>query len=329
MVAKGAVSFQSPYALKRYNDSEYACGRPQAWCDYETTRMNDFASAKLKLCDKMGEKAVWPSGRTKVHLVPRDVLSHNITSGHAPPFSRVVRAQLAECMDDVRRIEDAIAVHVGNCSNQSAACNARGNCTGASKNFTGPYNFSAVDNRGNLIWKRETLVIENYVASNTTSDNGNFTDGTCVCDGTWEGPQCTVRRACRFWDTRLNTWSSNGCRKLGVVENWTTMQGSMLCECDHLTDFALAAEVMSDPAALFSALGQLEINVPIPLSLAEFITAITKMSAGNWATMGGMAVVMYIGLKYAAFCDRKFAVRSFDLYSLLPPQTRKCLFNSF
>ena len=68
MVAKGAVSFRSPYALKRYNDSEYACGRPQAWCDYETARMNDFASAKLKLCDKIGERAVWPSGRRKVHV---------------------------------------------------------------------------------------------------------------------------------------------------------------------------------------------------------------------------------------------------------------------
>eukprot|EP00966_Prymnesium_polylepis_P097320 2254658-Prymnesium_polylepis.1 len=72
MTAKGAVTFRSPFTLEQYNESEYHCGRPQAWCDYETNRMNAFVAAKLEYCDIIGEKAVWPSGRARLSACMRE-----------------------------------------------------------------------------------------------------------------------------------------------------------------------------------------------------------------------------------------------------------------
>ena len=73
----------------------------------------------------------------------------------------------------------------------------------------------------------------------------------------------------------------------------------MLCACDHLTEFALAADVFNDPASLYDAAGSLEINVPIPLSLSEFITAIATKPPMNWVMMGILLILMRGGLHYA------------------------------
>ena len=44
--------------------------------------------------------------------------------------------------------------------------------------------------------------------------------------------------------------------------------GRMVCACDHLTEFAVIASVLSRPDAFFSSLGRLKINLPAPLRYA-------------------------------------------------------------
>ena len=43
---------------------------------------------------------------------------------------------------------------------------------------------------------------------------------------------------CRFWNGTSEAWSTQGCRVLGIGEDRSTGHLSVLCECDHLTDFA-------------------------------------------------------------------------------------------
>lgn len=38
--------------------------------------------------------------------------------------------------------------------------------------------------------------------------------------------------SCRYWNTTISTWDSTGCN----VVNYTS--DSVVCECNHLTDFA-------------------------------------------------------------------------------------------
>ena len=75
----------------------------------------------------------------------------------------------------------------------------------------------------------------------------------------------------------------------------------MACECDHLTDFALVADVMADPAAFFGAIMQLELNVPIPLSLSELLTKLSALTAGHYIGMCMLFLLMALGLRLAVY----------------------------
>ena len=177
------------------------------------------------------------------------------------------RDKVDACIATYQELGRNLSSHVNdNCKKLPAPCNGRGNCTA---------------------FEPWSIV------------------GTCDCDPGWSGAQCDEERLCRFFDHGNATWSIEGCRTLGITEDWQQLRGSMLCACDHLTDFALAAEVFNDPGAFFNSLGSLEINVPIPLSLSEFITSITTQPPMNWVMMGVMLMLMRVGLHYA---DR---VRSF------------------
>ncbi|XP_072039586.1 adhesion G protein-coupled receptor B1-like [Amphiura filiformis] len=48
---------------------------------------------------------------------------------------------------------------------------------------------------------------------------------------------------CVFWDTILKDWSSEGCRYLGETPNW-----QRICECDHLTNFAVLMDIYGGTA---------------------------------------------------------------------------------
>jgi len=93
----------------------------------------------------------------------------------------------------------------------------------------------------------------------------------------------------------------------------------MLCACDHLTDFALVSEIASDPAAFFNALGSLEINTPIPLSLSEFITDVANMSVSNWIGLSVLLLLMRVGLMLARKADDAQVYRAYHprWYSLM------------
>ena len=171
------------------------------------------------------------------------------------------RDKVDACIATYQELGRNLSAHVNdNCKTLPAPCNGRGNCTA---------------------FEPWSIV------------------GTCTCDPGWSGAQCDEERLCRFFDQENGTWSTEGCRTLGVTEDWSQLKGSMLCACDHLTDFALASEVFNNPAAFFNSLGSLEINVPIPLSLSEFITAITTQPPMNWVMMGLLLLLMRIGLHYA------------------------------
>ena len=47
---------------------------------------------------------------------------------------------------------------------------------------------------------------------------------------------------CSFWDYTVNMWSEDGCRVT------LTNRTHTLCECDHLTSFAVLADVRAAPA---------------------------------------------------------------------------------
>ncbi|XP_072043184.1 uncharacterized protein [Amphiura filiformis] len=46
---------------------------------------------------------------------------------------------------------------------------------------------------------------------------------------------------CVYWDCIRNDWSSEGCRYLGETPNW-----QRICDCDHLTSFAVLMDIYSD-----------------------------------------------------------------------------------
>jgi len=183
------------------------------------------------------------------------------------------RGEFDACRETMLALDANLSYHVANiCKRLPAPCSGRGNCTAESPP-------SIID--------------------------------TCTCNPGWSGAQCDEERLCRFYDSALPGWSTEGCRTLSIVENQTTGVGSMLCACDHLTDFAVAAAVMANPAAFFNSLSSLEINIPIPLSLDELIRKVEDMPVQNWVGMGVMLLLMGVGVRTASKCDDHHAYRAY------------------
>jgi hypothetical protein len=145
------------------------------------------------------------------------------------------RDAVDRCIDELEALRSNATQLHADCAALPAPCEGRGNCTGSEEE------------------QKRGL-------------------GRCICDSGWSGAQCDSQRLCRFWDGGTSSWSTTGCRVLNISEDQAAGIGSLLCACDHLTDFALAADIFANPGAFFSSLAMLEINVPIPLSLSEFLT---------------------------------------------------------
>lgn len=172
------------------------------------------------------------------------------------------RDEIDLCIEELEELRSNATRTYAECAALPAACEGRGNCTG-------------------------------------TEEEQMNELGRCVCNSGWSGAQCDSQRLCRFWDEGTSSWSTDGCRVLAMSENLMAGVGSLLCACDHLTDFVLAADVLSNPGAFFNSLATLEINVPIPLSLSEFLTDIANMKAGHWIGLVVLLVIMRAGLRWA------------------------------
>ena len=72
------------------------------------------------------------------------------------------------------------------------------------------------------------------------------------CDGGWYGVSCDSQPSCRYWDTNASDWSTAGCRMatLAFDDANASNVGRVVCACDHLTEFAVVANVLERRAAI-------------------------------------------------------------------------------
>ena len=73
---------------------------------------------------------------------------------------------------------------------------------------------------------------------------------------------CGLRRECRFWDTRTGSWSADGCATLAAEG------GSVVCECDHLTEFIVVEFPSSWDELAASLLAGVQVLPPLPSAKA-------------------------------------------------------------
>ena len=67
--------------------------------------------------------------------------------------------------------------------------------------------------------------------------------------------RCGSAFECRFWDRTSSEWSSQGCRTLAGAE------GTVMCECDHLTDFVVFEFPTNADELLAAILEGIAVNV--------------------------------------------------------------------
>ena len=102
----------------------------------------------------------------------------------------------------------------------------------------------------------------------------NGTGQACVGDVTSVSSECTSVISCRFWNTNLQEWSSEGCRT--VIPTEGSVAGTVLCQCDHLTEFVAFEFPTSASELLADILAGFAINV---LSWDEIVAC---LGSPNW-----------------------------------------------
>ena len=73
---------------------------------------------------------------------------------------------------------------------------------------------------------------------------------------------------CVFWDLESSAWSDSGCRVL------VTNKSRTVCECNHLTNFALLMEEQSAPIVIQLPAFHVEIIVASVLAVFLLITVL-------------------------------------------------------
>lgn len=88
---------------------------------------------------------------------------------------------------------------------------------------------------------------------------GQCVYGQCWCELPYSGDRCELAASCSYFDERpaVDDWSSDGC----VLADPPVVDGSLQCECTHLTDFAGIA-VPTSAAELLEELKELQIVLP-------------------------------------------------------------------
>lgn len=130
---------------------------------------------------------------------------------------------------------------------------------------------------------------------------GMCTDGQCICEPPWNGPQCDVQPSCKFWDEDRLSWSTEGCRTASI--EMSAAQSRMVCACDHLTEFAVVANAISRPDRFFPAIQRVQFNMPVPLSLEAFGQSVQKITPLECSIFLGIILVLAYGLNIATACD--------------------------
>jgi len=153
--------------------------------------------------------------------------------------------------------------------------------------------------------------------------HGTCVDGLCECDPGILGGQCEVAPNCSFWDTKLLSWSTEGCRlalsnaSLPFSNPNESRTGRLVCQCDHLTDFGLffggiAFDPSSYSAEVFSRMLSLRFpDVNIFTDTGKFFQKLGEMSAGEWSAWIGFLLVMVVLLLIARLWDDRELYRSF------------------
>eukprot|EP00966_Prymnesium_polylepis_P187840 4354721-Prymnesium_polylepis.1 len=185
------------------------------------------------------------------------------------------RKDLDRCKEDLEALQSNATRMQSDCAALPAPCEGRGNCTG-----TGVEQISGL--------------------------------GRCSCDFGWSGAHCEAQQQCRFWDASTSSWSTAGCRVLNSSEDLAAGVGRLLCECDHLTDFALSTDHFLDHReALLIPLSTLHVNTPFPLAIWELVIAVTEMPASYWLAMAGIVLAIWISNGPARQADYRRAYRSY------------------
>eukprot|EP00966_Prymnesium_polylepis_P226488 5239028-Prymnesium_polylepis.1 len=129
--------------------------------------------------------------------------------------------------------------------------------------------------------------------------HGQCIDGQCVCDVGTHGGQCEAAPNCSFWDYGRQSWSGEGCRLARQPGSQGTPgalllfpesmdNGTLVCECDHLTDFGvLFGEIIFDQSTysedVFSRVLSLSFpTINIFTDPGKFFETLGNMSGGQW-----------------------------------------------
>ena len=134
---------------------------------------------------------------------------------------------------------------------------------------------------------------------NFCTQQGDCINGLCRCWPGYEGLSCNIRVFCRFWDTELLEWSTEGC-----VTN-ATDEGDLLCICNHLTEFG-GLSLPSDPSALLSEFTSIQFNT---FSMSEAFQTLSDFDFGAnpaiYITIFTLSALDFFSLWYGFYRERR------------------------
>ena len=113
------------------------------------------------------------------------------------------------------------------------------NTTHSSSSSTGDVLSVRTAHGGPIRSTNESLCLRN---NNNNTAGGFGTGGGMTGDGSDGDRGLHLCPDCRFWDETSHSWSTQGCRAVGLRVSPATGQASVRCECNHLTDFAAQFE---------------------------------------------------------------------------------------
>ena len=131
------------------------------------------------------------------------------------------------------------------------------------------------------------------------SGRGYCNGSTCVCEGPYYGSSCGRRLRCSFWNGSAFSW--DGCVEVGWVN------GSLLCDCNHLTIFSMMWDVDFSSSNLFGSIGFPYVSLPFS-RFDQLLSGLLSLGWQLYTLMGGLAVffVILLGIAHRRDRDKDF-----------------------
>ncbi|XP_039271416.2 adhesion G-protein coupled receptor G6-like isoform X1 [Styela clava] len=278
---------------------------------YDVTKNGDFSSSKENL--QINIKRI----NHRVDLILKDDISNKAESNLTPIRLKLSRDILNEAQKRYERTNPSQTAQVGSVLYKTPSLFQANKTEYVEKLDANNITYEGKDLEVSIFGEEPNLKLATTVLTNIISadvfhvDMSNLSSPICISvekkDNDAELPELNnmkpnMKIRCAFWDPNLNDWSEEGCAMIETIDNThvchdgivnlTTENQYIVCQCNHLTHFALIQDVEYTYAPKY--LDYLTLTGCIVSAAFHFFTVITILCFKSMRTDKIRLIILHI-----------------------------------